>query len=186
MVSRVFVWLCVKWFELSGWKVPSAFPDLRKYVLVVAPHTSNIDFPIGVAARKLLGINARYVAKKELFKFPVRNLMINLGGYPVDRSKSNSFVDGVVDLFNTINDFSICITPEGTRGKVDEWKTGFYHMALRANVPIIPVGFDYKLKAVRLGVPLYPSGDIQGDFGQLHNFFSTICAKYPENSMYGK
>jgi 1-acyl-sn-glycerol-3-phosphate acyltransferase len=185
MISRLFVWLCVRWFRSSGWKIEKPFPALRKYVLIVAPHTSNVDFPIGVAARNILNINARYVAKKELFIFPIRNLLINLGGYPVDRSKKNSFVDNVVELFNKIENFAICVTPEGTRSKVDEWKTGFYHMALRAKVPIVPVGFDYSTKTVMIGAPLDASGDIKSDFEKLHLYFSKIRAKHPGKSMYG-
>ncbi len=185
MISKLFVWLCVKWFRLVGWKIEKPFPALRKYVLIVAPHTSNIDFPIGVAARKILNINARYVAKKELFIFPVRKLMVHLGGYPVDRSKKNSFVENVVELFKEIEDFAICVTPEGTRSKVNTWKTGFYHMALAAAVPIVPVGFDYGSKTVMIGMPLIASGNIETDFEKLHLYFSKIRARHPENSMYG-
>ncbi|MFT5595962.1 MAG: 1-acyl-sn-glycerol-3-phosphate acyltransferase, partial [Flammeovirgaceae bacterium] len=97
MASTLFTQLCVLWFKLSGWGFKGEIPVNRKqYVLVVAPHTSNIDFFVGVAARRLLMIDVKYLAKKELFKFPFRGLFLGLGGYPVDRSKNTSLVDQVV------------------------------------------------------------------------------------------
>jgi 1-acyl-sn-glycerol-3-phosphate acyltransferase len=184
MISRLFVWLCVRWFKWAGWKLAQPFPPLRKYVLVVVPHTSNVDFPVGIAARKLFGLNVKYVGKKELFRFPLRGLMLGLGGYPVDRSRKNSFVDSVVELFNSVPDFAICIAPEGTRKKVNEWKTGFYYMAHHAGVPIVPVGFDYATREVRVGPVVTTSGQMEADLVPIHAFFATIVAKHPEQGMY--
>jgi len=185
VISNLFTWLCVRWFRWRGWSIPKYPPEhIRNYVLVVAPHTSNIDFFVGVAARKILRLKAKYLAKKELFKFPIRSLLLNLGGYPVNRSKSTSLVDYVVEQFKTVPNFAITVTPEGTRGKVEKWRTGFYHIATKAEVPIIMVGFDYKRKWVVMAEPFLPSGDMDSDFSRMHKFFGKIYPRHPELSSY--
>ncbi|HKL02221.1 MAG TPA: 1-acyl-sn-glycerol-3-phosphate acyltransferase [Cryomorphaceae bacterium] len=185
MISKLFVWLCVRWFKLSGWHISKAIPsDLRNYVLVVAPHTSNIDFFVGVAARRLMGINVKYLAKKELFVFPIKSLLLNLGGYPVNRAKNMSLVDFVVDKFRRDPDFAITVTPEGTRGLVDKWKSGFYHIAVKADVPIVMVGFDYQRKWVISSEPFLPTGDMQNDFNEMYRFFEKIIPRHPKNAKY--
>ncbi len=185
MISRLFVWLCVRWFRLSGWRISKPIPkSLRQYVLVVAPHTSNIDFFVGIAARNVMGLNVKYIAKKELFVFPVKNLLLNLGGFPVDRSKKGSLVDQMADNFKNFADFAITVTPEGTRGKVETWKTGFYNIALKAKVPIIMCGFDYQKKWIVASEPFLPTGDIENDVLLMHKFFGKIIPKHPENSIY--
>jgi 1-acyl-sn-glycerol-3-phosphate acyltransferase len=185
MISALFTQLCVWWFKWTGWKVEGSFPpEIKQYVLVVAPHTSNVDFFIGVAARKILGIDVKYLAKKELFKFPFRGLFLGLGGYPVDRSKKNSLVDQVVGFFNAPVSFALCVTPEGTRKRRDTWKTGFYVMATQAEVPIVMVGFDYALKKVIVSDFFDPSGNMEEDLEHMHRFFEKITPKHPELSMY--
>jgi|SRR5690554_3394268 len=185
MISGLFNWLCVLWFRLSGWRIPKVIPQsIRQYVLVVAPHTSNIDFFVGIAARKIMGLNVKYIAKRELFVFPVKKLLLNLGRFPVDRSKRGSLVDQMVENFQKIDDFAITVTPEGTRSKVDTWKTGFYHIASKAKVPIIMVGFDYQKKWVVVSEPFYVTDDIENDINEMHKFFENIVPKHPENSLY--
>jgi len=185
MISWLFTQLCVLWFRSTGWGFSGAIPkDQKQYVLVVAPHTSNVDFFVGVAARRILKINVKYLGKKELFKFPFKRLFFGLGGYPVDRSKNNSLVDQVVSFFKDDPEFALCVTPEGTRGKTDKLKTGFYIMAERANVPIVMVGFDFKLKQVVISDFFSPSGDMQNDLIHMRKFFEKITPKHPENSMY--
>ncbi len=184
-MSSIFVWLCVRWFKFRGWRIPRIIPaDLKQYVLVVAPHTSNLDFPVGIAARKIMNLNVRYVAKKELFKFPIGATLIKLGGYPVDRSRKTSFVEKVAGLFAQQDDFAVCLTPEGTRSRVTTWKTGFYHIAVMARVPIILVGFDYELRVVVISEPFWPGGDIEADMNKMHAFFSRIVPKHKERSQY--
>ncbi|MCZ4408970.1 1-acyl-sn-glycerol-3-phosphate acyltransferase [Cryomorphaceae bacterium 1068] len=185
MISALFTQLCVWWFKLSGWGFKGTIPaDKKQYVLVVAPHTSNIDFFVGVAARKLLKINVKYLAKKELFKFPFRGLFLGLGGYPVDRSKNNSLVDQVVGFFNGSDDFALCVTPEGTRQKTDTLKTGFYVMAQKAKVPIVLVGFDFALKKVVISEFFEPAGNMEEDLNHMREFFEKITPKHPELTMY--
>lgn len=185
MFSRLFELYSLWYFKRNGWSISQHVPaSLKKYVLIVAPHTSNWDFPIGIAARKLMGLKVRYVAKKELFKWPVKGTLMKLGGYPIDRSKNNKLVDQVVELFETIDDFSVCITPEGTRSKVNRWRTGFYHMATKANVPIIMVGFDYAKRIVKVSDPFHSTGDIEADFKEMQGFFRGITPRYPELAQY--
>lgn len=185
MFAKAFEWICVRWFMRNKWTLSGRVPaGLKKYVLVVAPHTSNWDFVVGVAARKLLGINVKYVAKKELFIWPIAGTMKRLGGFPVDRSKHTSFVDQMTEFFNNIDDFSVTVTPEGTRGKVSKWKTGFYHIARQAGVPVITVGFDYVRKCVVLNAPILPTGDIEADFELYKKQLSGIVPKNPECGMY--
>ncbi len=185
MISKLFTWLCVRWFRYNGWVIAKQIPkSTKKYVLAVAPHTSNVDFFVGVAARHVMKINTKYVAKKELFRFPVRKLMLNLGGFPIDRSKRNSFVEQMSEYFDQKDEFSICVTPEGTRGRVTTWKTGFYHIALTAKIPIVMMGFDYERKWILTSDPFMPSGNIEEDIAMMHKFYGKVIPKCPENWFY--
>lgn len=182
MIARFFTWLCVRWFRATGWQIPKSIPaDLGSYVMVVAPHTSNIDFFVGVAARSEMKIDVKYLAKKELFTFPVKKLLLNLGGYPVDRSKNTSLVDAIVDIYKAHDYFAMCVAAEGTRSKVETFKTGFYHIARKAEVPIVMVGFDYDKKWIVASEPFHPTGDIDSDMERMFKFFRKIAAKRPEN-----
>lgn len=179
----MFTWLCKVWFKWAGWKCMGTVPPgLDKYVMVVAPHTSNVDFFVGVAARDILNLDVKYLAKKELFQFPIRKLLLRLGGYPVDRSQNTSLVDQVVAIFNGKNKFAICVTPEGTRSRVAKFRSGFYHIAVQAGVPIVMVGFDYAKKQVLVADPFSPSGDYEADLQQLKLFYNGITPRHPEKS----
>ncbi len=169
-------------FRLFGWRINGSFPsELKKYIIAVAPHTSNWDFPVGVAARSILRIqSARFLGKSQLFKPPYGWLFRALGGYPVERSTSHDLVDQVVKIFNNHEKFILALAPEGTRKKVKKFKTGFYYIAKKANVPIIPVGFDFGKKEVVLGQPLYPSDNIESDFEILYSFYRHITGRNPE------
>lgn len=185
MFARIFEAICIRWFNSNGWTISRRFPpELKQYVLVVAPHTSNWDFMVGVAARKLLGLNVKYVAKKELFFWPIGGTLKRLGGYPVDRSKGAGFVFQIAKLFRTIDDFAVTVTPEGTRGKVGKWKTGFYHMARQAGVPIMIVGFDYEKKVVVVSKPFETTGDMEADIKAIQAQLKGIVPRHPENGMY--
>jgi 1-acyl-sn-glycerol-3-phosphate acyltransferase len=168
-------------FRIFGWKINGGFPaGLKKYIIAIAPHTSNWDFIVGVAARSVLRItDAKFLAKSQLFKPPFGWIFRALGGYPVDRSSSHDMVTQAVDIVNSHTDFILAITPEGTRKKVQKLKTGFYYIAKGANIPIIPVGFDYEQKQVVVGEPLYP-GQMEEDFQALYQFYKSIKGKNPE------
>lgn len=166
--------------ELFGWKIVGELPKDKKYIVVVAPHTSNWDFPVGLFARFQLGVKIHFLAKKQLFFFPLGVLLRALGGVSVDRSKKNKTVDQVVEMFRSHDAFRLAITPEGTRSPVLRWKEGFYHIACEAGVCLALVGFDYPTKEIRIHESYQPTGDINKDFPQILDFFRTIKGCYPK------
>ena len=168
-------------FRLFGWKVTGTFPpELKKFVVTVGPHTSNWDFVVGVAARSILRLQrARFLGKSQLFRPPFGWLFRALGGYPVDRDKSHDMVEQVAGMISASDEFIRAIAPEGTRKKVDKLRTGFYYIAVKAQIPIIPVGFDFSKGEVVIGVPLYPS-DLEKDMRVLLDFYRNIRGRNPE------
>ncbi len=163
---------------LLGWKIDGEFDRfIRKAVVIVVPHTSWHDFYVGAFTRKILRIEINFVAKKELFKWPFGAYFKWMGGAPLDRSGSLNKVDAIARIFSEKDEFRMALAPEGTRKKVDRWKTGFYYIAIKANVPIIPVAFDYSTKTVKIGAAFYPSGDIDRDFEELHQFYDGVIGK---------
>jgi 1-acyl-sn-glycerol-3-phosphate acyltransferase len=170
---------------LFGWSSQGEFPyHLKKYVVIVAPHTSGWDFVIGVLARKAHGLEkAKYLGKQELFKPPFGFLFRWLGGYPVDRSQNRNMVDEVVKIFNANDEFGIALSPEGTRKRVDKLKTGFYNIAKIAHVPIVMVGLDYEHKQIVFSEHFFTSDNQQADFERILKFFRPIKGKYPEKSL---
>ena len=137
-------------FKGLGWKLSGEFPNHPKMIVAVAPHTSNIDFLLAAGVFLGHGLHVSYLAKQSLFSFPLGSLMSALGGIPVDQSSSQGLVDQLAERFNNTSKMVLGITPEGTRGKVQEWKKGFALIARAANVPILPAIADYKTKVVRL------------------------------------
>ncbi|NJN42131.1 MAG: acyltransferase [Flammeovirgaceae bacterium] len=168
--------------KIMGWKIIGQFPpELKKYVVAVAPHTSNWDFPVGVMARSVLRMQkAKFLGKSQLFKPPFGWIFRALGGYPVDRSKSQDIVSQVVEYFNNNDRFILAVAPEGTRKKVNALKTGFYYIAKGAGVPIIPTGFDFEKKEIKIGQPFYPTENIDHDLEVLLAFYRKIKGKNPE------
>lgn len=177
--------LCTGILRFMGWKPVGVFPyHLKKYVVIVAPHTSGWDFIIGVLFRKSLRLEkARYLGKAELFKPPFGFIFRWLGGYPVDRSSRHNMVDEVVKIFNQHEEFGIALSPEGTRQRVDRLRTGFYNIAKKANIPIIMVGLDFRNKRVILSEPLYTTDSMEEDFEKILAFFRPIEGKYPEKGL---
>ncbi|MEO6683167.1 MAG: 1-acyl-sn-glycerol-3-phosphate acyltransferase [Ginsengibacter sp.] len=177
------------YWKLSGWKISGTFPyDLPKMVLIVAPHTSWKDILVGLAVRDKLKINhAKFLGKKELFEGPFGKLFRKLGGIPVDRTGQVSGKEGIVNqavqLFNENETFLLALAPEGTRKKVKKLRTGFYHIAKNAGVPIVPVGFDFENKQVIFGKPLYPGQSEEEDFKKIASFYYTIKGANPNLGM---
>jgi 1-acyl-sn-glycerol-3-phosphate acyltransferase len=165
-----------------GWGADGSFPPgLKKYIVAVAPHTSNWDFVIGVMARSILHLRgAKFLGKSQLFKPPYGWLFRWLGGYPVDRTSAHDMVHQVAEIFQAHEKFILAIAPEGTRKKVDRLKSGFYYIAKQTGVPIIPCGFDYKRKKVVVGSPFYPTESLENDMKILTQFYSNITGKNPE------
>ncbi|HET9055461.1 MAG TPA: 1-acyl-sn-glycerol-3-phosphate acyltransferase [Chitinophagaceae bacterium] len=179
MIARLFWTLFLK---VLGWNTKPGFPSgVAKCVIIVAPHTSWLDFIIGLAYRSILKLhNAKFLGKKELFKRPFGFLFRWLGGVPVDRFSKHNVVDQVVDIFNRNEKLMIALAPEGTRKKVDKLRTGFYYIAKKAHVPIIMTGFDFKKKTLVFAEPFYVSDDETNDFKRIVNFFAPIQGKHPE------
>ncbi|MDG1529205.1 MAG: 1-acyl-sn-glycerol-3-phosphate acyltransferase [Polaribacter sp.] len=158
---------------ILGWKLVGDFPkDLKKYVVIAAPHTSWQDFPIGILARNTSGIKINFIGKDSLFKGPFGFFFRSLGGTPVDRSKSNNLVDAIVNVFNEKEVFRLALSPEGTRKKTTKWKTGFYYIAKGAKVPIVMATLDFKNKQVKFSEPYYTTDDKEKDFEYFKSFFS--------------
>ena len=171
-------------FKLLGWKISGTIDEkVTKCILMVMPHTSNFDFFIGIFTRGIMNMEMNFVAKKELFVFPFGYYFKNVGGAALDRSGGKNLVDTIVDIFNSRKVFRLAIAPEGTRKKVTELKTGFYYIALKANVPIIPVAFDYGKKEVKIGTPFHPTGNYDQDIKELTIFFKDVKGKNPEKQI---
>lgn len=166
-----------------GWKIDGAIsPDIKKCVMIVVPHTSWHDFYLGLFTRGILKVDMNFVAKKELFRFPFGAYFRWMGGEPLNRQKTENKVDAIAKVFETREVFRLAIAPEGTRKKVTEWKTGFYYIAMKANVPIIPVAFDWGNKTVKFFDPFMPTGNKEEDFKALEQHFKGIIGKVPEYS----
>lgn len=167
--------------KLMGWKLVNDFPkDLKKYVVIAAPHTSWQDFPIGILARNTSRIKINFIGKDSLFKGPFGFIFKSLGGTPVDRSKSNNLVDAIVQVFNEKEEFRLALSPEGTRKKVEKWKTGFYYIAKGANVPIVMATLDFGKKQVKISEPYDTTDNKEKDFDHFHSFFADVIAKKPD------
>lgn len=172
---------------MAGWKLINGIPpDLKKYVVAVGPHTSWKDFFLGLITRAALGRRIYYMAKKELFDSPFGFFFRWTGGKPVDRKQKTGMVDQVANLFNTHDEFAIAIAPEGTRRRVQNFKSGFYYMALKASVPIVACLFDYENKIVRFLPPFYPTDDVEHDLDVLWSYFDGIKGANPERGIFGK
>ena len=172
------------WFWLFGWRIVGHKPDAKKYIVIVAPHTSNWDFLVGLAAKHIVELHSDFLGKKSLFTIPVLGwFMKSIGGHPVDRSRNSNIVDQVVDLFNKHEEFVVALAPEGTRSYVSKWKTGFYHIAYKAEIPIAMVGFDYEKKVVEFKELFYPTGDLEKDMEDILSYFRTVRGKNPEKGV---
>lgn len=170
-------------FKLMGWKIIGEMdPNIKKSVMIVVPHTSWHDFYIGLLGRGIVNLEMNYVAKKELFVFPFGAYFRWMGGAPLDRSGGKNIVDSIASIFKSRSVFRLAIAPEGTRKKVTEWKTGFYYIAIKAEVPIIPVAFDYNKKQIILNKPFYPTGNLETDLPILKKYFKGVIGKIPESS----
>lgn len=183
ILKTVMRWLSLFFFYVTGWKAEGKKPDFKKYVLIAAPHTSNWDFVYTLLVAFILKIKIRMMGKKELLSPPFGPVLKWLGVIPVDRSKSSNTVANIIQAFNDHEELVMVIPPSGTRKKVMYWKSGFYHIAKGANIPIVMGYIDYRRKAGGLGPSILPTGDIEGDMVKIRSFYSGITAKYPESSV---
>lgn len=166
--------------RLTGWRFTGAdFPDIRKFVLIVAPHTSNWDFPLGIMAMYALGIRGTFLGKDTLFKFPLGLLMRFLGGFPVDRSARSDVVTQTVELVERTERIIVVLSPEGTRKLTPRWRSGFYWIAQKSGLPILPIAFDFSRKAIHVHPVFEPTGDQDADIAELRKLFRPEMAFDP-------
>jgi 1-acyl-sn-glycerol-3-phosphate acyltransferase len=174
------------YFKLLGWKVVGntnlSKNSIKKAVIIAAPHTSWHDFYMGVLLRSVLNVKTNFVGKKELFVFPIGWMFRALGGAPIDRFTKENKVQAIAKLFKNREEFRMAMSPEGTRKKVNKWRTGFYYIAKEANVPIIMFTLDFENKQNKISEPFYPTNDIDKDFEFMHAFFKDVKGKIPEYS----
>ena len=177
---------CKLIFKITGWKVDHNLPtEVKKCIIIAAPHTSNWDFWYAMASFKIYQLTIRFTIKKEWMKFPFSLLLKPLGAIAIDRSPRNgetdrkSFVDAMITLFNENEELIIVITPEGSRSRRDKWKTGFYHVAIGAGVPICLGYVDYQNKQAGIAKAIYPT-DFTKDMKTIMAFYSQIHPKFSE------
>jgi len=179
LVNTLFRAFSTLYLKLAGWKVLGALPpDAQKSVFIAAPHTSNWDLPYTLMVCFVLRLNVRWMGKASIFKFPFGGLMKWLGGIPVDRSQSNNLVAASAQAISQASvAFQLIVPPEGTRSKTRYWKTGFYHIATTAQVPIVLAYMDYKQKISGLGPVFYPTGDLEVDMVGIKAFYAPFTGK---------
>ncbi len=171
------------YFKLLKWKIVGEFPkELSQYIVIAAPHTHWHDLHMGLLLRKITKTKINFVAKKELFFWPLGWFLRSIGGFALDRTPGQKSVDAYAEMFKKNQNFILNIAPEGTRKKVSKWKTGFYYIAKKANVPIVMVAFDYKNKQHIISKPFNVTENVDADFKYIYSFYKGIVGKIPEYS----
>ena len=180
ILRTFFRYLSLIILKILGWQREGQLPQKFKYVIIAAPHTSNWDFFYVLLFSFSFKVKAYWMGKETIFKKPFGSFMKWLGGIPVDRTKFNNLVQNSIEQFKKRKKLVLIIPPEGTRKKVVFWKTGFYHIALGANVPILLGFIDYQRKVGGLGPLFFPSGDLKFDLEKIKDFYSKIKGKYSQ------
>lgn len=173
-------WLANMLLKLFGWRAVGSLADQPKCVVIVAPHTSNWDFPVMLLLAFALRLKVTWMGKHTLFRPPFGGIMRRLGGLPINRGTRHNMVQQAVSSFLSHDQLALAILPEGTRQRTPYWRSGFYHIALGAQVPIA-LGFaDYRRKVGGIGRVIVPSGDVDADMALIRDFYSGISGKRPE------
>lgn len=183
LASRIMKAALLGLYRRNGWRAEGTPPDPRRCVIIAAPHTSNWDFLYYLGLTQDLGIHAHFMAKKELFRWPMGNFLREMGGIEVDRTKSGNYVQAMIDEFARRDEFMLTIAPEGTRGSVRQWRTGFYHIALGAGVPMVCGLMDYRRKVGGLGPAIMPTGDYAADMQRIDAFYKQTTPRHPAKAM---
>jgi len=173
-ISRTF-------FRIVGWRTVDERRNERKYLMIIAPHTSNWDFPVMFMFALARGFHGYWMGKHTLFKGPLGPISRWLGGLPIDRSMSLNRVDQTIAYYKDSDNMVMAITPEGTRKRVDRWRSGFYHIAMGASVPIALGYADYRRKECGIGRMFFPTGDYERDLAEIKDFYRDMTGKHPEN-----
>lgn len=167
--------------SICGWRIEGTPPDIPKALLIGAPHTSNWDFFLSIGTSIALGLRMSWMAKHTFVNGPGKRLWHWLGGVPVDRRAKNGAVGQIVDAFDNHEQLLVAITPEGTRSGAKGWKSGFYYIAREANIPILPIAFDYEHKTVRILEPFTPTDNKERDIAALQILYKDVKGKYPHS-----
>lgn len=171
-----------KWllYSVMGWTKNVTVEHPQKYIICLAPHTSNWDFIIGQLYATAEGMKCGFLMKKEWFFWPLGPLFRSLGGIPVYRQKHTSMTDTLGEMARDADEFHLTITPEGTRSLNTEWKKGFYYIALKAQIPVLLYGVDYERKLIECTESFVPTGDVEGEMLALKRYFEKYKGKHPE------
>lgn len=175
-VRRIILWI----FRAKGWTATGQAPTKRRFVMIAAPHTSNWDFVLFLGVTERLGIRPHFMAKNSLFKWPMQRFMLDMGGVPVDRTSSHDYVEQMIGEFTRRNEFMLALGPEGTRGGVKRWKSGFYHIAHGAKVPIQLAFVDNENRVAGFGPLIEPSGDYKADMAKILSFYRSTVPNFTE------
>ena len=165
--------------KLTGWDVEGETPNLHKYVMILAPHTSSWDLIYILAVMYALGLKIYWFGKKEIFLWPLGGFFKWLGGIPIDRSSRHNVVQQTTTIIQSREQIIIGVSPEGTRSNTQYWKTGFYYIAHKTQIPLVFAFLDFSCKVGGLGPTMNPTGDIEEDMKTIRRFYSGITAKYP-------
>jgi 1-acyl-sn-glycerol-3-phosphate acyltransferase len=169
---------CRAVLRLGGWSLVGAFPDVPKLVLIAAPHSSWWDGVWGLLIKVAIGADVRFMGKQELFRWPLGGLLRRLGGMPIDRGAAKGVVEQMIEQFQQRERLWLGIAPEGTRKLVARWRSGFWHIAHDAGVPIFPVAFHYPDKTIQLGPLFATTGDMDADIAGLRAFYAPFKGKH--------
>lgn len=171
--------LAAKYLKMRGWQLVGEMPNVKQLVMLAVPHTSNEDGWNAVMGILTLGIDVKLMGKKELFRIPVIGPFLKWGGMiSIDRQKKGSTLQATLEQFNQQDQLWLALAPEGTRSYTDKWKTGFYHIAVGAGVPILPIAMDYKTKQIRFMPLFYPTGDYDADLPKILENYCGVLGKH--------
>ena len=179
LASRLVLGLCLWLYRMRGWRLRGEAPQVRKCVIAGAPHTSNWDFIFFLGATRAYGIHPSFMGKHSLFHWPLTRFMFDMGGIAVNRSSRANYVDQVAAEFARRDDLMLVIAPEGTRKPMPHWRSGFYHIAVAAGVPIVPAWVDHERMEGGLGPPIWPSGDYAADMERIAAFYADMMPGHP-------
>lgn len=171
--------------RMLGWRWEGEFPNLPRCVVIVGPHTSNWDFVVAILMMGALGIRVTWIGKHTIFRWPFGRLFRYLGGIPVDRSAPQGLVEQVTVQYSSNDRMIVAIAPEGTRSRTERWRTGFYHIAAGAQVPVVPVYLDFRRKRAGAGRAVMPTDDQDGDIQRLKDFYAPYGASARRSEYYG-
>lgn len=181
-VPPIVRWLARLYLKINRWTVIGGKPEEKKYILLAVYHTSNWDAVVLVATAAYLNLRIYFMGKHTLFRGPLGVIVRFMGGIPVDRGAHHGVVGEMVEIFNNNECLALVIPPEGTRKKPPHWKTGYYHIAREAKVPIRLGRLDYGKRETGIGPALIPSGDMEKDIERMKEYYADCVAKYPENA----